>query len=295
MADANGPYKGTVNVSLGFDGSASSDADGTIVSYDWDFGDGSTGTGVKPMHTYISGGTFTIVLTVTDDAGTTGKAYSTATIGLGNLPPVANIKGPYTGTVGVALKFDGSVSNDPDGSISSYSWDFGDSTTGTGAKPSHIYTSAHVYNVTLTVTDDIGASNSATTTATITDAQVNQPPVAAPNGSYSGTVGMVIKFDGSASNDPDGSIVSYDWDFGDGTYGSGATPVHSYLSSGRFTVILTVTDDQGATDSMGTSADIKPTAGGGNYDHKEGEDDDHHDQEDKHDDGDDEDQEHDDF
>ncbi len=286
VADANGPYSGTVNVPLGFDGSASSDSDGTIVAYDWDFGDGSTGTGVKPTHTYVSGGTFTVFLTVTDDAGATGKASATATIGLGNLPPIANVNGPYTGTTGTAITFDGSASKDPDGTISAYSWDFGDGTTGTGAKPSHTYTSANIYNVILTVMDDAGATNSASTTATITDSQVNQPPVAVPNGPYSGTVGTPVKFDGSASNDPDGSIASYSWDFGDGTSGSGSTPLHTYQSSGRYTVILTVTDDQGATGSMGTSADIKPATGGDDDedDDEEEEDDDHHDEDDNGDD-----------
>jgi len=104
---------------------------------------------------------------VTDDAGDTGSATTTATIGLGNQPPVADPNGPYTGTVGVAVAFDGSASNDPDGSIISYSWDYGDGATGSGVNPSHTYASASVYNVTLTVTDDAGATDSAMTTATI--------------------------------------------------------------------------------------------------------------------------------
>ena len=93
-----------------------------------------------------------------------------------NQPPVANPGGPYTGTVGVALKFDGSRSSDPDGTIASYSWSFGDGTTGSGATPSKTYSAAGTYTVRLTVTDNQGATASATTTATI-----NPPPPAAPS------------------------------------------------------------------------------------------------------------------
>lgn len=256
VARANGPYSGTVNVPLSFDGSASTDADGTIVSYSWNFGDGSTATGVNPTHTYLVDGTFNVTLTVTDDAGDTGTDTATATIGLGNQPPVANANGPYTGTVNVALTFDGTASNDPDGTIVSYSWDFGDGNTGTGATPSHIYTAANTYNVTLTVTDNANATDSVSTTASIVPVVVNQPPVADANGPYTGTVNSPLTFDGTASNDPDGTIVAYSWDFGDGNTGTGATPTHAYGANGNYTVTLTVTDNQGATGTATTTASI---------------------------------------
>lgn len=256
LADANGPYSGTVNVPVSFDGTASSDADGTIVAYSWNFGDGNVGSGVTPTHTYLTDGSFTVSLTVTDDVGDTGTATSTATIGLGNLPPVADPNGPYTGTVGIAVAFDGSASNDPDGTIISYSWDFGDGNTGTGVSPTHIYASANIYNVTLSVMDDAGATDSVGTTANIVAAPVNQSPVADPNGPYSGEVGITVTFDGSGSSDPDGTIAAYSWDFGDGTTGTGANPSHAYTADGNYTVSLTVTDDEGASDSATTTASI---------------------------------------
>jgi len=77
--------------------------------------------------------------------------------------------------------------------------------------------------------------------------KANEEPVAKAGGPYSGYVGDAISFDGSASYDSDGSIVSYQWDFGDGKTGSGKTVSHSYEKSGRYTVKLTVTDDDGAT------------------------------------------------
>ena len=255
VADPNGPYSGTVNLPLSFDGTGSSDPDGTIASYSWDFGDGSTGTGPTPTHTYLADGTVTVSLTVTDDAGATGSAATTATIGLGNQPPVADPNGPYTGTVGVAVVFDGIGSSDPDGTLASYSWDFGDGSTGSGATPGHTYAAPGMYNVTLTITDDAGATDSAATTADIRQ-PANQPPLADPNGPYSGTAGMPVAFDGSASSDPDGTVVSYSWDFGDGSTGSGATPTHTYAADGNYTVTLTVTDDAGDSASATTAATI---------------------------------------
>lgn len=254
VANAGGPYSGTVNVAMTFDGSASTDSDGTIVSYSWSFGDGNTATGVSPTHTYTTAGTFTVTLTVTDDVGDTGTNSTTATIGQGNQPPVANAGGPYSGTVNVALTFNGSASTDPDGTIVSYSWDFGDGNTGTGATPSHTYTTANTYNVTLTVTDNMSATDSAGTTATI--GQGNQSPVANAGGPYTGTAGVALTFDGSGSSDPDGTIVSYSWDFGDGNTGTGVSPSHTYGANGNYTVSLTVTDNQSATGTATTTATI---------------------------------------
>jgi PKD repeat protein len=85
-----------------------------------------------------------------------------------NTPPVANANGPYSGTAGVAVSFSSAGSNDPDGTISSYLWNFGDGSTSTSANPTHAYASANTYNVSLTVTDNGGAQNTDNTTATIT-------------------------------------------------------------------------------------------------------------------------------
>ncbi|UCE88824.1 MAG: PKD domain-containing protein [Pseudomonadota bacterium] len=256
VADANGPYTGTVGVAVTFDGTASNDPDGTIVSYAWDFGDGTIGTGATPTHTYLVDGTFDVTLTVTDDAGDTGMDATTAAIALGNQPPVADPNGPYTGTVGVAVTFDGTASNDPDGTIASYSWDFGDGNVGNGPTPTHTYAAANTYNVTLMVTDDAGATDSAGTTADIAAQPVNQPPVADANGPYSGEVGVAVTFDGTASSDPDGTIVSYAWEFGDGNTGTGPTPTHVYSANGNYPVTLTVTDDAGDTGTDTSTASI---------------------------------------
>jgi PKD repeat protein len=256
VCNADGPYNGTVGVLIQFDGSGSSDPDGTIDSYAWDFGDGGTGTGATPFHAYLQQGKFPVTLTVTDNLGATSTCKSTATITGGeNLPPICNANGPYTGAPGVPIQFDGSGSSDPDGTVDSYSWDFGDGTIETGATPSHAYVSAGTFTVTLTVADNLGATSTCETTATVTGGE-NLPPVCDADGPYSGVRGEPIEFDGTDSEDPDGTIASYTWDFGDGTIETGATPTHTYISVGTFTVTLTVADDLGATSTCKSSAEV---------------------------------------
>ncbi len=223
-----------------------------------DFGDGSTGTGVSPSHAYAAAGLYTVTLTVTDDDGATGSDTSTADIaGVPNVAPTADADGPYLGTAGLPVTFDGSGSVDPDGTIVSYMWSFGDGNTGTGMSPTHIYAAEGSYTVTLTVTDDGGLTNSDTSTALI-DPAPNAPPTADANGPYSGTVGIAVMFNGSGSYDTDGTIASYMWDFGDGSTGTGVMPMHTYSAAGTYTVTLTVADDEGATDSDTSSAVIEP-------------------------------------
>jgi PKD repeat protein len=236
-----------------FDGSTSSDPDGTIASYAWTFGDGSTGTGSKPSHTYAASGTYTVTLVVTDNQSATSPAATasvTVTVPAPNQAPTARISAPSCSAG--ACSFDGSTSSDPDGTIASYAWTFGDGGTATGGKPSHTYATSGTFTVSLVVTDNQGATSAAATTpVTVTVATTNQAPVArmaAPT-----CVSLVCGFDGSTSSDPDGSITSYAWTFGDGGTATGAKPSHTYAAGGTFTVTLVVTDNQGATGTTSTT------------------------------------------
>lgn len=232
------------NLMCNFDGSGSSDPDGTIASYDWNFGDGSThGTGATPSHTYAANGTYTVTLTVTDNGGATNAVSHNVTVAA-NVAPTASFTSSCTN---LACTFNGSGSSDPDGSISSYDWNWGDGTThGTGVTPSHTYAAAGTYPVTLTVTDNQGATGAVSNNVTVTAANV--PPTAAFTSSCTF---LVCNFNGSTSSDPDGTISSYSWNFGDGSaLGTGATPSHTYAAAGTYTVTLTVTDNQGATGSV---------------------------------------------
>ena len=114
----------------------------------------------------------------------------------------------------------------------SYGWDFGDGTGGVGRTVEHTYASDGTFVVVLTVTDNRGGTGSATSSVVTT----NQAPVA----DFSALQARTCELDASASSDVDGSIVSYDWDFGDGTGGVGRTVEHTYGSDGTFVVVLTV-------------------------------------------------------
>jgi PKD repeat protein len=157
-------------LSCSFNGSSSSDPDGTIAGYAWTFGDGSTGTGATLTHAYVTANDYVVTLTVTDNAGAAATVSHTvtATSPPPNQPPVARFTSSCTALV---CSFDGSASSDPeDVTVASYSWDFGDpaDTTGaTTATPSHTYAIAGTYTVTLTVTDSDGAQASVNHAVTV--------------------------------------------------------------------------------------------------------------------------------
>jgi len=226
--------------------STSSDPDGSIASYSWTFGDGGTSTAQNPSHSYATGGNYTVTLRVTDNQGAQSAPTSkTVTVTAPNQPPVAAFSSSCSGD---ACNFT-NTSSDPDGSIASNSWNFGDGQTSITASPSHTYTASGTYTVQLTVTDNQGATNSVSHTVT-----VNRPPVAAFSSSCSG---LTCSFT-STSSDPDGSISSYSWNFGDGQTSTAQNPSHPYGAGGTYTVTLTVTDNRGATNSVQHSVTVTP-------------------------------------
>lgn len=168
-----------------------------------------------------------------------------------NVAPIAQISPISTVTLAQSATFYGSGSSDADGTIVSYHWDFGDSTSGDGVTATHTYTTAGTYQVTLTITDDDGA----TATATIS-VLVNAPPIAVIASISTVTFGGATAFDGSASSDPDGIVAGYQWDFGDGTTSNGVTATHTYAVAGTYSVVLTVTDNNGAIATATTTARI---------------------------------------
>ena len=170
------PANPLVNQWISFDGRASTDPDGTITSWVWDFGDGATGTGSQIQKRYSAAGTYTVALTVTDNRGATATTTRTVVVGTPNQPPTASFTfTPSNPDPGQNVTFNASASSDPDGTITAYSWTFGDGATGSGVNITKAYASAGTYTVTLTVTDNLGATG--TTTRTI---QVGPPPVTLP-------------------------------------------------------------------------------------------------------------------
>jgi PKD repeat protein len=165
-----------------------------------------------------------------------------------NDPPVA----AWTSSAnGLLVNFDSSGSHDPDGNIAGYLWDFGDGTTSTLANPSHTYGGAGTFNVNLTVTDNAGAP--ASLGGQVSVVVPNQPPVVQWTSS---ATGLNVTFDSAGTNDPDGSIASYAWTFGDGATSNVANPTHSYAAEGSYNVSLTVTDNVGAPSNVSRSISV---------------------------------------
>ena len=166
-----------------------------------------------------------------------------------NQPPTAAFTSSCTART---CSFNGSGSTDPDGTVTGYTWTFGDATNGTGVSPSHTYAADGTYTVTLTVTDNAGASASISHQVAVST-PVNQPPTAAFTPTCSGRSCSV---NASASSDPDGTITGYAWTFGDTGTGTGPTTSHTYAADGTYTITLTVTDNGGATSSVSQQVSV---------------------------------------
>lgn len=146
----------------------SSDPDGEVVDWEWDFGDGSTNTRQNPSHLYSRAGTYTVELTVTDDDGATDSVSKSITVEEPpNERPEADFSfSPTNPTTDDTVQFT-DRSSDPDGRISRWQWDFGDGNTSTSQNPTHRYTRTGTFTVRLTVTDDEGATDSASKSITV--------------------------------------------------------------------------------------------------------------------------------
>ncbi|MCP4150729.1 MAG: PKD domain-containing protein [bacterium] len=145
--------------------SSSSDPDGSITQYYWDFGDGSVKQGRIVQHQYTIHDDYNIELTVTDDDGATTTVSHPVVVEPPNQPPTCSFTfSPTSGLYPLVVTFDTSQCTDSDGQIASYRWDFGDATFGGGAAPTHQYNQKGTYTVKLKLTDDDGATSTATGT-----------------------------------------------------------------------------------------------------------------------------------
>lgn len=182
MPDSNGNFpplalavaskiSGEIPLNVTFDGGSSVDSDGSIISYDWTFGDGSSATGAQASHTYTAVGTYAATLTVTDNQGALDTDTVSITVLSANEAPTASLSvSSSSGSAPLPVTFSGANSSDIDGTIVSYHWNFGDGTSTITTTPSVSYTyrSAGTFVASLTVTDDRGATASATTQVMVT-------------------------------------------------------------------------------------------------------------------------------
>jgi PKD repeat protein len=249
---------GPIPFQVRFDAGESESLKGTIINYEWDFGDGSDiQTGKSVSHIFQTPGVYTVTLNVTDDLGmksssnvqvdvkpvssppeaalTTDPAYDTATMRLSGVLPFN-------------VSFDASSSIDADNDIVDYKWDFnGDGQIDQeGVKASYIFEEAKNYQMTLTVTDSENQSSDVSITVSVSTPGVQAVISANPE---EGTVPLIVNFDGSGSSAYEGKIVSYEWDFGDGSPKTitSATVSHKYSAVGNYTVKLKVVTNKSET------------------------------------------------
>jgi PKD repeat protein len=180
---------------------ASNDPENALTAWSWDFGDGNTSTLQNPSHSYTDAGSYTVTLQVTDGDGLTDAASQSVEVS--DLPPP-----PEPPTADFSWSCDGltctftDASNDPENALTAWSWDFGDGNTSTLQNPSHSYTDAGSYNVTLQVTDGDGLTDAATQTVQATDpsgvvsmyvADIDADPIKGRGGRWTPRVRVLVK------------------------------------------------------------------------------------------------------
>lgn len=227
-----------------YNGRRSYDKDGSIEKYEWFFPDDVVVEGPVVTQAIENPGLHDIILRVTDNEGAVG--YDTMQVRV-NHPPVPVIAGQRVYNSG-RVTLSAAESYDVDGEIIRYQWNFGDGTIRDGADIEHIYRRPGDYEVVLTLVDDSRTLSSVVRdTFTIT---INQLPVASIQAKERIPIENEVTFDASASYDPDGEIVEYLWDFGDGNTGRGKYASHTYSEAGNYQVQLKVRDDSGLEDAV---------------------------------------------
>ena len=261
VAEAGGPYTGTICNAVSFSGSATGGC--TPYTYSWAFGDGGSGSGQNPTHQYTSDGSYTATLTVTDNKGITDTDTASVTISTTTL--VADANGPYSACTSISINFEGSASGGC--TPYTYSWAFGDGGSSNQQNPTHAYANAGEYTVTLTVTDNKGQTDVDTTTATIITCDINVDA----GGPYYGDVDAPIQFQVGLCRwwTPP---YYYQWSFGDGSTSEIQNPTHTYSEPSPpegYKVVLYVTDSKGTSGQDQTRAyvtgDLIANAGGPYY------------------------------
>ncbi|SNR17253.1 PKD domain-containing protein [Tenacibaculum jejuense] len=160
-----------------------------------------------------------------------------------NRAPIADFTSNVSsGQSPLSVQFDASGSYDPDGDVLTYTWDFGDGNTAVGEIVSHEFTQPDNYTVELTVSDG-EKQHIKSTVITVTDQPINNAPIANfTTDVISGNAPLLVQFDASSSTDPDGDVLTYTWDFGDGNTATGETIAYEFLQPNSYNVILTVSD-----------------------------------------------------
>src|SRR5205809_818288 len=236
------PTRPVVGDSISFNSTATGGT--SPYTFSWNFGDsasnvpGGTSLPNTMTHTYTRSGTYTVTVNATDTNGKIGSASATVTVAA---PLAVTVSGASSGIVGTSVSFSAAASGGT--SPYSFSWNFGDGTSlATGSTASHKYAVAGAYTVRANATDAKGRLASASASITI-----NAPPLTvAVTASGSSEVGVAVNLTATASGGTQ-PYVSFVWDFGDGSTGSGNSAAHVYTASGTYSVTVTVKDSAGIT------------------------------------------------
>jgi len=236
-----------------FDGSASSDADGDHLCWQWDFGDETTGRGVKTEHLYTHPGIYPVILTVNDGTGLDNSVARAKITVYVNAPPsaVMMVNSP-TVCAGDLVLFDASKSADPEEGSLRYEWSLGDGVKAEGVNPVRAFKKGGDYKIELAVYDDTALPCDFTRTAMMI--HVVDAPIADAGEDQQVCANTMVQFDGAGSTGGGRRIKSYEWDFGDGATGVGAEIRHAYTQPGTYPARLMITTD-GVGDCKNRSED----------------------------------------
>jgi PKD repeat protein len=234
------PVSGKEPLTVAFNDTSS----GYPVSWSWSFGDGEASIEKDPVHTYLSAGTYTVDLMVTNPYGdntTTRIDYITV---IPVSPPVADFTAnTSSGTVPFAVAF----TDTSTGSPASWRWMFGDGGTSVEQNPVYVYTTTGQFTVTLEVTNEDG-SNTTTKEQFITGSTLILPVAEFTANTTSGDAPLAVGFTDQST----GSPVSWQWAFGDGATSDEQNPEHLYTNAGTYTVSLEVTNPDGSNTATKT-------------------------------------------
>jgi PKD repeat protein len=267
-----GPYEPEAGEPVVFDATGTTDPDGAVVEYWWDFGDGVVDLGNPVSHGYAEPGEYAVALTVADDDGDTATLVQSVMIFAADTTPVASFTWGPVSEAGTALarplragdrvRFDAGSSYDPDGSIVEFDWDFQSDGVFDLVTEEPIATvdpfAAGTWPVTLRVVDDTGRADAIMRVLLVEEPK---PPDAgfAASPSAPSVYDPVRFIDRSIA--VDGPIVAWEWSFGDGRASREPEPIHRYEEVGRYEVRLTVTDSLGLIDTHTEVLDVQRTPG----------------------------------
>ena len=258
------PAAPQVGQTVAFDASTSTNngvACSTLCTYAWDFGDGTTGIGLTTTHSFRTSSIFPVKLTVTDPRGASASRTQSVTVATPTPPTGTFTVSPTPAPTNVDVFFNASAVQWAGRTITSYQWNFGDGTTGSGVTTTHRFAGVGTYSVTLTVTDSAGASMQLAPVSLTVGAAGSNGQAALSITPTPARVGQQVVFNASASTPSTGAtIVNYRFSYGDGTVEDSSNPVqsHTYGAAGTTIVTVETRDSNGKTSTVTQSLTIDP-------------------------------------